>query len=90
MDTVKRAQLAAKARWAKPGAREAASKRIRAILRVSKLAKMAAKLNATTSRSAAPVILRRRRRRSRLLHSATSALSSASSTPVNDSDRDQR
>ena len=63
MDTVKRAQLAAKARWAKPGAREAASKRIRAILRVSKLAKMAAKLNATTSRSAAPVILRRRRRR---------------------------
>ena len=47
MDTVKRAQLAAKARWAKPGARKAAIKRIRAILRVSKLATMAAKLNAT-------------------------------------------
>jgi hypothetical protein len=44
MDTVKRAQLAAKARWAKPGAKEAHSKRLRAILRMSKLAKMATKL----------------------------------------------
>ncbi len=44
MDTVERARLAAKARWAKPGAREAASKRLREILRVAKQARMAAKL----------------------------------------------